>query len=109
MIQTINGEDEGVNYWWLNASPKIWSFSNIEVGQSVEYTSVNDNGHKRKIYKNFENVKVEILLLDMSHIGKAIVAICKISQEHDGERIWVEKYKILLTLLDIVICLKLMS
>lgn len=92
MIQTINGEDEGVNYWWLNASPKIWSFSNIEVGQSVEYTSVNDNGHKRKIYKNFENVKVgDIVIGYESYPEKAIVAICKISQEHDGERIWVEK------------------
>lgn len=92
MTQTINEEDEEVNYWWLNASPKIWSFSNIEVGQSVEYTSVNDNGHKRKIYKNFENAKVgDIVIGYESYPEKAIVAICKISQEHDGERIWVEK------------------
>ena len=54
--QTSNDTNEGINYWWLNASPKIWSFSNIEVGQAVEYTSINENGHKRKIYKNFENV-----------------------------------------------------
>jgi 5-methylcytosine-specific restriction protein B len=36
--QTSNETNEGINYWWLNASPKIWSFSNIEVGQAVEYT-----------------------------------------------------------------------
>lgn len=84
--------DETMNYWWLNASPKIWSFSNIEVGQVVEYTSINEKGHKRKIYKNFENVKVGDMVIGYeSYPEKAIVAICKISQGHDGERIWVEK------------------
>lgn len=80
------------NYWWLNASPKIWSFSNIEVGQVVEYTSINENGHKRKIYKNFENVKVgDVVIGYESYPEKAIVAICKISEGHDGERIKIEK------------------
>ena len=87
-----NDTDETMNYWWLNASPKIWSFSNIEVGQTVEYTSINENGHKRKIYKNFENVKAGDMVIGYeSYPEKAIVAICKISQGHDGERIWVEK------------------
>lgn len=92
VTQTLNDINGSTNYWWLNASPKIWSFSNIEVGQTVEYTSINENGHKRKIYKNFENVKAGDLVIGYeSYPEKAIVAICKISQEHDGERIWVEK------------------
>jgi hypothetical protein len=24
----------GVNYWWLNANPKIWNFEEIPVGQA---------------------------------------------------------------------------
>lgn len=92
VMLTSNVTDGVANYWWLNASPKIWSFSNIEVGQAVEYTSINENGHKRKIYKNFENVKVgDIVIGYESYPEKAIVAICKISKGHDGERIWVEK------------------
>lgn len=79
-------------YWWLNANPKIWSFNNIEVGQNVVYTSINENGHKRRIYKNFENVKIgDIVIGYESYPEKAIVAICRIAKEHDGERIWVEK------------------
>ena len=90
--QPSNDIDETMNYWWLNASPKIWSFSNIEVGQVVEYTSINEKGHKRKIYNNFENVKVGDMVIGYeSYPEKAIVAICKISRGHDGQRIWVEK------------------
>lgn len=92
IVQTQVTISEDTNYWWLNANPKIWSFSNIEVGQVVEYTSINENGHKRKIYKNFENAKVgDIVIGYESYPEKAIVAICKISQDHDGEKIWVEK------------------
>ncbi len=96
--QTADAANEAANYWWLNASPKIWSFTNIEVGQIVEYTSINENGNKRKIYKNFENVKAgDIVIGYESYPEKAIAAICKIAKAHDGERIWVEKVKNLIT------------
>lgn len=39
-----------VNYWWLNANPKIWSFSDIRVGEEQGYTLLNANGNKRRIY-----------------------------------------------------------
>ncbi|MEI6521839.1 MAG: AAA family ATPase, partial [bacterium] len=82
------------NYWWLNANPNEWSFSNIEVGQSIDFTSSNENGNKRQIYKNFEDAKVgDIVIGYESGSTKAIVAICKISKEHDGERLWFEKVK----------------
>lgn len=89
-----NGQDSDstVNYWWLNASPKIWSFNNIEVGQSVDYTSINENGNRRKIFKNFEDVKEGDLVIGYeSYPVKAIVAICRIARAHDGESIKVEK------------------
>ena len=30
--------DSEKRYWWLNANPRDWSFSEIEVGESVEWT-----------------------------------------------------------------------
>jgi 5-methylcytosine-specific restriction protein B len=71
---------------------KYGALAILKLVKSVEYTSINENGHKRKIYKNFENVKAgDIVIGYESYPEKAIVAICKISQGHDGERIWVEK------------------
>ena len=94
-ITTIDDQDnidEAPNYWWLNASPKIWSFENIQVGQSIEYTSKNENGNHRKIYKNFEDVKEGDLVIGYeSYPVKAIVAVCKIVKPHDGEKIEVIK------------------
>ena len=46
-----------VNYYWLNANPKIWSIDAIGIGQVQTYTSVNENGHKRRIFKYFEEIK----------------------------------------------------
>ena len=44
---------EGHGYWWLNANPKIWSFSDIAVGAVQSYTLYNENGNKRRIFQNF--------------------------------------------------------
>lgn len=95
---TDNGNNADINYWWLNASPKIWSFSNIEIGQTVDYTSVNESGHKRKVFKNFENVRAgDIVIGYESYPEKAIVALCRISREHDGKSIGVEKVENLIS------------
>ena len=90
--------DREINYWLLNASPKIWSFSDIGVGQSIEYTSINENGNRRKIFRNFEAVKEGDLVIGYeSYPVKAIVAICRIARAHDGESIKVEKLENLIT------------
>ncbi|RYM07106.1 hypothetical protein EWH99_00080 [Sporolactobacillus sp. THM7-7] len=39
------------NYWWLTARPKIWSFDQFNVGEEIEYTSKNEKGHKRMVYR----------------------------------------------------------
>jgi len=49
--------DEECNYWWLNANPKIWSFSDIAVGEEQSYSLYNENGNKRKVFKNFLEAK----------------------------------------------------
>jgi MoxR-like ATPase len=88
-LENVNND---INYWWLNARPKIWSFDNIKIGEFIDYTSKNERGNKRRIYRNFEEVKSgDIVIGYESTPVKAIVAIGRISQEHDGERIWIEK------------------
>lgn len=46
-----------LRYWWLNASPKIWSFSSLAVGDTQSYTIYNENGNPRRIPQNFADVK----------------------------------------------------
>ena len=52
-----------ISYYWLNASPKIWSIDEFEVGQVQTYTALNENGHKRRIYKYFEEIKPGDLII----------------------------------------------
>ena len=45
------------NYWWLNANPRIWSIDSFKINQIQYFTSYNEFGNKRRIYKNFELVQ----------------------------------------------------
>ena len=40
-------------YWWLVASPDIWSFLSIKNDEVIDYTLYNDKGNKRRVYQNF--------------------------------------------------------
>ena len=78
--------------WWLNANPKIWSFSDLSVGESQSYTLFNEAGNKRRIFQNFLDAKVGDNLIGYeSNPVKQIVALGKISDEQDGEKIYFEK------------------
>lgn len=55
--QTESNEQEDINYWWLNANPNIWQIANFDEGQRQTYTTHNEKGNKRRIYKYFELVK----------------------------------------------------
>ncbi|MFA7019884.1 MAG: EVE domain-containing protein, partial [Sphaerochaetaceae bacterium] len=79
-------------YWWLNANPKIWSFSDIAVGEEQSYTLYNDNGNKRRIFQNFLDAKAGDLIIGYeSNPIKKIVALGKVVAEQDGEKIYFEK------------------
>ena len=68
-----------IDYYWLNANPKVWSFSDTFVGDWQEYTATNDNGNKRRIYANYENIKVgDVLVVYESTPVKAIVGLAEI-------------------------------
>ena len=83
-------EDHG--YWWLNANPRIWSFSDIAVGEVQSYTLYNENGNKRRIFQNFLDAKVGDMIIGYeSNPVKQIVAIGRISAEQDSEKLFFEK------------------
>ncbi len=75
---TISPE-EPANFWWLNANPKIWSISDMKEGEVQYYTSHNERGNKRRVYKNFESAKPGDLLIGYeSTPTKLIKGICTI-------------------------------
>ena len=86
----VSGESSG--YWWLNANPKIWSFSDIAVGDVQSYTLYNESGNKRRIFQNFLDAKVGDMIIGYeSNPVKQIVALGKITKEQDGEKLCFEK------------------
>ncbi len=79
-------------YWWLNANPKIWSFSEIAVGEVQSYSLYNNNGNKRRIFQNFLDAKADDIIIGYeTNPVKQIVALGKISAEQDGEKLCFEK------------------
>ena len=75
-------------YWWLNASPKIWSFSDIAVGEEQSYSLFNDNGNKRRIFQNFLDAKAgDIIIGYEANPVKQVVALAQVVRENDGEKL----------------------
>jgi len=74
-------EVEPLNFWWLNANPKIWSISNHSEGQRQTYTTHNEKGNKRRIYKYFEGAKPGDLIIGYeSTPTKQIKAIYEVTK-----------------------------
>lgn len=80
-------DSETQNFWWLNANPKIWRIDSYELGDIQTYTSHNDKGNKRRIYKYFEEVKPGDLVIGYeSSPVKQIKAIFEITEGlHDDD------------------------
>lgn len=92
LYATAASGEKDRGYWWLNANPKIWSFSDIAVGDVQPYTLYNDNGNKRRIFQNFLDAKSGDLVIGYeSNPVKQIVALGRISAEQDGEKLFFEK------------------
>jgi 5-methylcytosine-specific restriction protein B len=72
---------EPLNFWWLNANPKIWSISGYNEGERQTYTTHNEKGNKRRIYKHFEAAKPGDLIIGYeSTPTKQIKAIYEITE-----------------------------
>lgn len=79
-------------YWWLVANPKIWTLSDMKVGEVQDYTLYNDNGNPRRIFKNFQNAKTGDLVIGYEATPtKQIVALLKIHKQNNGKQIWFKK------------------
>ncbi len=91
-LEEDNEEAEPINFWWLNANPKIWSISNHNEGQRQTYTTHNEKGNKRRIYKYFEETKPGDLIIGYESTPtkqiKAIYEVTKgIYNSENGEEI----------------------
>lgn len=88
-------------YWWLNANPKIWSFSNLQTGHVQEYTLFNENGNKRRVFQNFLDARAGDLVIGYeSNPVKQVVALAKVSAANDGKKICFEKTESLFNPID---------
>jgi len=84
---TLDEEPE-MNYWWINANPEIWKISSYNEGDHQTYTSRNEKGNKRRIYKHFEAVKPGDLMIGYESTPvKQIKAIFEITRSlHQSEK-----------------------
>jgi 5-methylcytosine-specific restriction protein B len=70
------------SFWWLNANPKIWNIDSYDLGDIQSYTSHNEKGNKRRVYKYFKDVRQGDLVIGYeSSPVKQIKAIYEITEE----------------------------
>lgn len=78
---TLISTAEGQRFYWLNANPKYWAVDSLKVGDTQTYTAYNDNGHQRKVFKYFKEVKPgDALICYETTPTKRIKAFCEITQ-----------------------------
>ncbi len=92
MESPVPTESADKQYWWLVANPKIWSVSNLNVGEEQAYRLYNDEGHKRRIFQHFLNAKEgDIVIGYESSPTQQIVALLVVSESNDGKTIVFKK------------------
>lgn len=75
-----------LKHWWLTANAKIWSFSQINMGEEQSYTLYNEKGNPRRILANFKAArKGDIIVGYETTPTKKIVALCEVVQDCDGK------------------------
>ncbi len=100
-IDELPNRQLGQGYWWLNADPKIWSYSGLAIDEIVAYTLYNENGNKRRIFQNFLDARAGDMVIGYEATPvKQIVAICQIEEEQDGKEIKFKKKVNLTTPID---------
>lgn len=88
-------------YWWLVASPDVWKFSDINVGETMEYTLVNENGNKRRVYQNFLDAKAGDMVIGYASTPTLqVVALGEIAKDTDDKHLYFRKTEQLLNPID---------
>ena len=88
-------------YWWLVASPDVWKFSDINIGEIIEYTLVNENGNKRRVYQNFLDAKAGDLVIGYASTPTLqVVALGEIAKDTDDKHLYFRKTEQLLNPID---------
>ena len=101
-VKILNNLIDGINeqpmestdqhYWWLVANPKIWSISEMKVGDEQDYTLYNENGHQRRIFQHFLNAKEgDVVIGYESTPTKQVVGLLTISKANDGKSVFFKK------------------
>ncbi|MGO1372340.1 MAG: hypothetical protein ACTHVE_10875, partial [Senegalia sp. (in: firmicutes)] len=99
-VSETSDELNKTNYWWLNANPSIWGYSNIKIDEVVDYTIYNEDGNKRRIHQNFLDAKKgDIFIGYETSPTKKVVAIGRI-EENDGDKIYFKKTEDLKTFIE---------
>ena len=72
-------------YWWLKANPSIWSAGiSWTVDSEVQYTLLDESGHKRRISQNFQDAKAgDKVVCYESTPTKQIVALAEVTFRND--------------------------
>ncbi len=84
ITDSVESETEAgeIYFWWLNANPKIWEINKYNEGQRKIYTTHNEKGNKRRIYKYFFDAKPGDLMIGYeSSPSRQIKAIYEITNE----------------------------
>lgn len=90
--EMMNNKLTEKRYWWLTANPRIWSFSDMKIGEEQNYTLYNERGNKRRIFQNFLDAKVGDTVIGYeANPVKKIVAIAEITKSNDGHNIFFTK------------------
>lgn len=96
--------ENGERFWWLTASPAIWSFTNMRVGEEQDYTLYNDNGNQRRIFQNFLDAREGDKVIGYeANPKKQIVSLAEISREQDGENLRFRKTESLINPIDLAV------
>lgn len=88
-------------YWWLVAAPNVWKFSDISIGDTIEYTLLNESGNKRRVYQNFLDAKAGDLVIGYASTPTLqVVALGEIAKDTDDTFLYFRKTEQLLAPID---------
>lgn len=77
-----------INYFWISASPEVWTVDQIRNGGSENFTAYNEKGNKRNMFPAFEAARAgDRVVFYQSAPDQNIVAFGEITQSLHKENI----------------------